>query len=386
MAVDRQSFEDAIAAYWGVKGTQNEKSVLKGAVGAGTAGKVRSGQHFDPVARLIARMFLDADFPPGSIRIRVSDNLELPGYYRAQKRWDVVVAHQDTLVAAFELKALGGPSFGNNFNNRVEEALGSAVDVRRARLAELYPGEKPWLGYFFIMEDAPGSRSSVKLGKGPFPVEDIWLDDCCLAAGGKPCGLPKKTSLHGTSYQRRFAVFCERLVEEQLYDAACFITSSEDEPAPKELSPKLDWRHFSAAIAGRIAYLRELGIPAGAERAEEPRGALVDEPTEHRACRRADLRSPRRAVPGRGVRGGSGWGSRSRGRGRGRRGFRGRSPGRRPYRRAAAPGRRRRAGRGPDPGSSRAGGTGARTRPAAPRATPPRPPPPATCRAPAFAV
>jgi len=265
LAVDRQDFEDAVAAYWGVKDTQNEKSTLKGAVGAGTAGKVRSGQHFDPIAKLIRKIFLDAKFPASSVRITVSDRLELPGYYRAQKRWDVVVTYEDTLVAAFELKALGGPSFGNNFNNRVEEALGSAVDVRRARLAELYPGEKPWLGYFFIMEDAPGSRSSVRLDQGPFPVEDIWLDDCCLATGGKPCGLPKKTSLHGKSYQQRFGIFCERLLEEQLYDAACFITSSEEEPTPKELSPKLDWQHFAAAIAGRITYLRELGIPAKAE-------------------------------------------------------------------------------------------------------------------------
>jgi hypothetical protein len=51
---------------------------------------------------------------------------------------------RNTLVAAFELKALGGPSFGNNYNNRVEEALGSAVDLRRAALADLFPGEKPW--------------------------------------------------------------------------------------------------------------------------------------------------------------------------------------------------------------------------------------------------
>jgi hypothetical protein len=46
-------------------------------------------------------------------------------------------------VAAFELKALGAPSFGNNYNNRVEEALGSAVDLRRAALADLFPGENP---------------------------------------------------------------------------------------------------------------------------------------------------------------------------------------------------------------------------------------------------
>lgn len=83
-----------------------------------------------------------------------------------------MIAHRGTLVAAFELKALGGPSYGNNYNNRVEEALGSAVDLRRAVLADLYPGEKPWLGYFFIMEDGDKSRSPVSMGRGAFPVEE----------------------------------------------------------------------------------------------------------------------------------------------------------------------------------------------------------------------
>ncbi|MFD0885264.1 PaeR7I family type II restriction endonuclease [Streptosporangium algeriense] len=238
MTVTRQDFEDAVAAYWGAKQTQREMSAIKGAVGAGTAGDVRSGKHFDEIAALLAKFFLEAGYDPDDIR--VSTGLELPGYYRPQKKWDVVVAHGDTLVAAFELKALGGPSFGNNYNNRVEEALGSAVDLRRAALADLFPGEKPWLGYFFIMQDAPGSRSPVRTANGTFAVEDVWK---------------------GASYQRRFSIFCERLLSEGLYDAVCYITSSADDPRPVELVESLDWKHFAAAIVARITYLKELGIP-----------------------------------------------------------------------------------------------------------------------------
>jgi hypothetical protein len=157
-----------------------------------------------------------------------------------------VVAHRDTLVAAFELKALGGPSFGDNYNNRVEEAIGSAVDLRRASMAELFPGEKPWMGYFFIMEDAKGSRSPVDRipKRAAFPIEEIW---------------------RGTSYQERFAIFCERLMDEGLYDAVCYITSSAGNPAPTELVERLDWRHFSAAINARLTYLQELGLPGKTE-------------------------------------------------------------------------------------------------------------------------
>lgn len=238
MTVTRQDFADAVAAYWSAKSLQAETSTITGRVGEGTAGAVRGGRHFDPIAHLIGKFFLEAGFSTDNVRI--AGTLALPGYFRPQKRWDVVVTYGTTLVAAFELKALGGPSFGNNYNNRVEEALGSAVDLRRAVLADLYPGEKPWLGYFFVMEDAERSRCPVTVSPGALPAEGIW---------------------HGTSYQDRFAIFCERLVTANLYDAVCYVTSAPGDPLPGEPVQALDWRHFSAAVTARIAYLRELGIP-----------------------------------------------------------------------------------------------------------------------------
>lgn len=241
MTVTRQDFEDAIAAYWGAKQLQGEQSRIRDAVGAGTAGTVRGGKHFDAIATLLAKFFLEAGYPPSSIRVTRSQGLALPGYYRPQKQWDVVVVHDDVLVAAFELKALGGPSYGNNFNNRVEEALGSAVDLRRAALAGLYPKEKPWLGYFFIMEDGDGCRTPVKVLTGAAPVDAIW---------------------DGTSYQERFGIFCGRLMSEGLYDAVCYVASSPGTAVPVEPVDSLDWRHLAAAIEGRLAYLQALGFPS----------------------------------------------------------------------------------------------------------------------------
>jgi hypothetical protein len=155
----------------------------------------------------------------------------------------VVVSVRQTLVAAFELRALGGPSFGNNYNNRVEEALGSAVGLRHAALAKLYPGEKPWLGYFFIMEDGEGSRRPVSVGnKVALPPESIW---------------------QGTSYQDRFGIFCKRLIDESLYDSVCYVTSSKESPSPIEPVGQLNWAHFAAGVRSRISYLSELGFPGG---------------------------------------------------------------------------------------------------------------------------
>jgi hypothetical protein len=209
-------------------------------VGLGTAGSVRAGKHSDSIAALLAKFFLEAGYPLDAIRVTKSQGLELPGYYRPQKQWDVIVAHKNTMVAAFEQKALGAPSFGDNYNNRVEEALGSAVDLRRAVLANLFPGEKPWIGYFFIIEDAAASRGPVKAAEGAMPIDKIGI---------------------GRSYQDRFGIFCERLLAEGLYDAVCYFTSAADRSQPIELVANLDWRHFSASISARITYLQELGLP-----------------------------------------------------------------------------------------------------------------------------
>jgi hypothetical protein len=46
--------------------------------------------------------------------------VELPGYFRPTKEWDLLLVRDKTLIAAVEAKSQVGPSFGNNFNNRTE--------------------------------------------------------------------------------------------------------------------------------------------------------------------------------------------------------------------------------------------------------------------------
>ena len=103
MAVTRDDLVDALTAYWGRKTLQLESSRIANAVGAGTAGSVRGGKQFDPVAALVAKFFSEAGFPASSIRI--NRGVDLPGYFRPSKQWDVVVVLNGILVAAFELKA-----------------------------------------------------------------------------------------------------------------------------------------------------------------------------------------------------------------------------------------------------------------------------------------
>src|SRR5690606_22841511 len=121
--------------------------------------------------------------------------VELPGYFRAEKKWDLLVVIDGKLVAAVEFKSQVGPSFGNNFNNRTEEAIGSAIDLwtafREGRLSDF----RPWLGYFFLLEECEGSVTPVRNQEPHFQVDEAF---------------------RSASYLERYRVFCRRLVLERV--------------------------------------------------------------------------------------------------------------------------------------------------------------------------
>jgi hypothetical protein len=88
--------------------------------------------------------------------------VELPGFFRPTKEWDLLVVSNRTLIAAIEAKSQVGPSFGNNFNNRTEEAMGSALDLWTAFREQAYlESPQPFLGYFFMLEDCKASNRPV---------------------------------------------------------------------------------------------------------------------------------------------------------------------------------------------------------------------------------
>lgn len=140
--------------------------------------------------------------PDSTIHTRTTT---LPGYFRPTKNWDLLVVVDDRLLASIEFKAHIGPSFGNNFNNRVEEALGNSTDLLTAyREGKFKPSQKPWLGWLMLLEDTPKSTSPVKVDEPHFEVFPEF-----------------KT----TSYAKRYELFCERLMRERLYDGTCLILS-----------------------------------------------------------------------------------------------------------------------------------------------------------------
>jgi hypothetical protein len=101
------------------------------------------GKHADCFIELTCVILRDAGLRDFSVEKR---SRTLPGFYRPAKEWDLVAISCGSLVAAVEVKSQVG-SFGNNFNNRVEEALGNATDFWAAYAQKRFAGSaRPWLG------------------------------------------------------------------------------------------------------------------------------------------------------------------------------------------------------------------------------------------------
>lgn len=229
----------AIKHFWQTRGFQHKAQGTKtGVKDAGNRAAVTGGKHADGFVDLIAAIVKDAELPNFELLIHTSvkEQRTLPGYFRPCKEWDVVVLSGSNLIAVVEVKSQVG-SFGNNFNNRVEEALGSATDFWTAyREGAFRPSAKPWLGYLFMLEEAPGSLTPTKrIELKPFPVEK---------------------SLQALSYAERYEAVCQRMVRETLYDAACFCTSNAKDGAMGKFdqpNPELSIKNFAISLHARAS-------------------------------------------------------------------------------------------------------------------------------------
>ena len=235
MTASYEDYNAAVKAFWAGRDLQTQKQIEAGTVDAGTRGSVTGGLHLNALQQLIAREF--APLADLGATVRQRGIIPLPGYYRRAKNWDIVVTYQDTLVAAIECKSQVG-SFGNNFNNRTEEAIGNAVDLWRAYEAGLVGTVKPWLGFVFVSEHAAGSTTPVRDQGKPLYRTDPAFDN--------------------SSYTTRYQLLFQRLVRERLYDAACLISSVNGEGIYDEPLPEVSTRNLTAAIAGRVAYIEGL--------------------------------------------------------------------------------------------------------------------------------
>lgn len=232
----------AVKHFWKTREAQKvRQGSSSGKKDAGNRSAVTGGKHADGFVQLIAAIVKDAGLATANIHVAQKLPRTLPGYFRPTKEWDVVVVCGSDLIAAVEVKSQVG-SFGNNFNNRVEEALGNATDFWSAyRKGILAPSGKPWLGYLFMLEEHPSSlRPTKKIELHPFQVDEAFQQ---------------------LSYAGRYETVCERLVRERLYDAACFFTSSAKEGLRGDYSQpnaELSIRNFAISLHAHAAAFAKL--------------------------------------------------------------------------------------------------------------------------------
>jgi hypothetical protein len=122
-----KNIQGAIAHYWQMRSAQPKKQEKSGKEGQGLRGAVTGGAQMDGFIDIFTVLITWAGIREQCIFRKKA--VELPGFFRPTKEWDLPFVRKKALIAAIEAKSQVGPSFGKNFNNRTEEAMGSALDL-----------------------------------------------------------------------------------------------------------------------------------------------------------------------------------------------------------------------------------------------------------------
>ncbi len=191
------SIANAISQFWKTRTAQHDESADKSNRGSVTAGK-----QLDGFIDLLCMVAMDCGVPRECIYTK---NNYLPGFFRASKDWDfLIISPKHKLLAVAELKSQVG-SYGNNLNNRTEEALGSAVDLWTAFRDNQYPNQlAPWVGYLMVVGDDEGSNCVVRNYEPHFKVRPEFAS---------------------ATYIDRYRLLCQKLVTERHYTSAALIAT-----------------------------------------------------------------------------------------------------------------------------------------------------------------
>ena len=229
-----QRAQEAIKTFWGTREAARLRQIEAGKVDQGERAGVTSGKNMDGFLELV----IDLIHLNGLQGAEVHKNramLTLPGYFRPTKLWDLLVTYKGELIAAVELKSQVGPSFGNNFNNRTEEAIGTAHDLWTAyREGAFGEQPRPFVAWIMAVEDAPESRSPVRDSSPHFPVFEVFK---------------------GASYLQRYDILCQRLVQEGLYSSAGLLATKRADSASGRYTQMSDLTSLKTVVSGLAGHI-----------------------------------------------------------------------------------------------------------------------------------
>ncbi len=239
MAIDLANYEqkarEAVKTFWESRGQARQKQVDAGKADQGERAGVTAGKNMDGFLALVVDIVRANGLENAEIH-QERRVLTLPGYFRPTKLWDLLVMNEGRLIAAIEFKSQVGPSFGNNANNRAEEAIGTAHDFWTAyREGAFGEQPRPFAGWMILLEDAPESRAPVA---DATPHYSVFKE------------------FENASYADRYNILCRKLMQEQLYTAASIIVSPRsaiDTGEYSEMSNMTGLRTFLSELAGHVA-------------------------------------------------------------------------------------------------------------------------------------
>lgn len=231
---------EAIRHFWFTRETQSKSQGAKtGLRDQGFRTAVTGGRQLDGFLELLCDLLAEAGLPDACVF--TNRGSEIPGFFRAEKQWDLLAVVDDELIAVVEFKSQVGPSFGNNYNNRTEEALGNATDLWAAyREGAFRTSQKPWLGYVMLLEETDKSLSPVGVREPHFKVFEEF---------------------RGASYAKRYELLLTKLMRERLYESTCMLLSRRREGlesgAYSEPSKELSFQKFAASLMAKaIAFAK----------------------------------------------------------------------------------------------------------------------------------
>ncbi len=213
----------AVKFFWNTKKRQQKDSG-----DSSNRGAVVGGKQMDGFVNLLKKVAIDTGIPADNI---ITDKNYLPGYFRSSKDWDMlIIAPSGKLIAAVELKSQVG-SYGNNFNNRTEEAIGSAVDLWTAFREGQFPGQQaPWVGWLMVVGRDSASERVIRNYEPYFPV---------------------RPEFEGANYLDRYRILCQKLILERHYTAVALIWTS-DEKTYGNLADDISIQRYISSFASYL--------------------------------------------------------------------------------------------------------------------------------------
>lgn len=236
----------AIQYFWNSRSKQGMKQgASTGLKDQGYRSEVTGGGQMDGFVDLITFLLCQYGLNKSDIHTK-KGHTDIPGWFRSEKQWDVLVINDKILIAAIELKSHIGPSFSNNINNRTEEALGNSMDFLSAyREGAFSPATRPWLGYLMLLEDSEKSTRPVKVRESHFQTFDEFRTQI----------VDGKRLKYGSTYEDRYIVLCTKLMRERLYDSTCLLMSNRTKGLNgdyREPSSELCFVNFASSLISRV--------------------------------------------------------------------------------------------------------------------------------------